>query len=66
MATMSPRCRRGSVSGDLEGAPFAAVADDERRLYGVQFHPEVVHTEEGGRCCRVSRWMSAAVPEAGR
>ena len=30
------------------GAPFAAVADDERRLYGVQFHPEVVHTEEGG------------------
>ena len=30
------------------GAPFAAVADDDRRLYGVQFHPEVVHTEEGG------------------
>ena len=30
------------------GAPFAAVADDDRQLYGVQFHPEVVHTEEGG------------------
>jgi GMP synthase (glutamine-hydrolysing) len=30
-----------------EGAPFAAVADDERKLYGVQFHPEVVHTPHG-------------------
>jgi GMP synthase (glutamine-hydrolysing) len=32
-----------------EGAPFAASADDERRIYGVQFHPEVVHTPDGGR-----------------
>jgi len=31
------------------GAPFAAIADDERRYYGVQFHPEVVHTPEGAR-----------------
>jgi GMP synthase (glutamine-hydrolysing) len=31
-----------------EGAPYAAIADDERRLYGVLFHPEVVHTPEGG------------------
>jgi len=30
-----------------EGAPFAAIADDERRIYGVQFHPEVVHTPHG-------------------
>ena len=30
-----------------EGAPFAAIADDARRFYGVQFHPEVVHTPEG-------------------
>ena len=29
------------------GAPFAAIADDTRRLYGVQFHPEVVHTPDG-------------------
>ncbi|MEZ4475730.1 MAG: glutamine-hydrolyzing GMP synthase, partial [bacterium] len=27
---------------------IAAVADPGRRLYGVQFHPEVVHTAEGG------------------
>jgi GMP synthase (glutamine-hydrolysing) len=30
-----------------KGAPFAAIADDARRLYGVQFHPEVVHTPKG-------------------
>ena len=30
-----------------EGAPFAAIANEERRLYGVQFHPEVVHTPRG-------------------
>ncbi|HQT73552.1 MAG TPA: glutamine-hydrolyzing GMP synthase, partial [Acidiphilium sp.] len=32
-----------------EGAPFAAIADDTRRIYGVQFHPEVVHTPDGAR-----------------
>ena len=26
---------------------IAAMGDDERRMYGVQFHPEVVHTEAG-------------------
>jgi len=31
-----------------EGAPFAAIADDERRIYAFQFHPEVVHTPAGG------------------
>ncbi|HEX8482033.1 MAG TPA: glutamine-hydrolyzing GMP synthase [Allosphingosinicella sp.] len=31
------------------GAPFAATADEERRFYGLQFHPEVVHTPDGGR-----------------
>ncbi len=30
-----------------DGAPFAAIADDTRRFYGVQFHPEVVHTPHG-------------------
>jgi GMP synthase (glutamine-hydrolysing) len=28
-------------------APFAAIADEKRRFYGVQFHPEVVHTPDG-------------------
>ncbi len=30
-----------------EGAPYAAIANDETRRYGVQFHPEVVHTADG-------------------
>ncbi|WP_298330539.1 glutamine-hydrolyzing GMP synthase [Asticcacaulis sp.] len=30
-----------------EGAPFAAIADEARRFYAVQFHPEVVHTVRG-------------------
>jgi GMP synthase (glutamine-hydrolysing) len=29
--------------------PAAAIEDDERKIYGVQFHPEVVHTTEGTR-----------------
>ncbi|MCC7427354.1 MAG: glutamine-hydrolyzing GMP synthase [Alphaproteobacteria bacterium] len=35
-----------------EGAPFAAIADDHRRFYGVQFHPEVVHTPHGAALLR--------------
>ena len=32
-----------------DGAPFAVTANEERRLYGIQFHPEVVHTPDGAR-----------------
>ncbi len=31
------------------GAPFAAIANVERKFYGVQFHPEVVHTPDGAK-----------------
>jgi GMP synthase (glutamine-hydrolysing) len=37
------------VVGVSDGAPFAVCADDQRRYYGVMFHPEVVHTPQGGR-----------------
>ncbi len=30
-----------------EGSPFAAIADEDRRFYGVQFHAEVAHTPRG-------------------
>jgi GMP synthase (glutamine-hydrolysing) len=32
-----------------DGAPFALIADDDRRYYGTQFHPEVFHTPDGAR-----------------
>ncbi|MBW7849928.1 MAG: glutamine-hydrolyzing GMP synthase [Rhodospirillales bacterium] len=40
------------VVGTSDGAPFAAIADDARRFYGVQFHPEVVHTPHGAQLLR--------------
>ncbi|MCS6877084.1 MAG: glutamine-hydrolyzing GMP synthase [Geminicoccaceae bacterium] len=50
-------------------SPFAAIADEERKLYGVQFHPEVAHTPIGKEllanfCFRIARlrgdWTMAA------
>ena len=38
-----------TVVGTSEGAPFAAIANAAKRIYGVQFHPEVVHTPIGAR-----------------
>ena len=35
------------VIATSSGAPYAAIADEDRRCYGVQFHPEVVHTPDG-------------------
>ena len=32
-----------------DGAPFAVIADEERKYYGTQFHPEVVHTPDGAK-----------------
>ena len=37
------------VVGSSDGAPFAVIADDERKFYAVQFHPEVVHTPHGAQ-----------------
>ena len=37
------------IVATTEGAPFALIANDERRYYGTQFHPEVVHTPDGGK-----------------
>ena len=32
-----------------EGAPFAVTCHEDRRFFGIQFHPEVVHTPDGAR-----------------
>ena len=35
------------VIAQSDTSPFAAIADENRRFYGLQFHPEVVHTAIG-------------------
>jgi GMP synthase (glutamine-hydrolysing) len=37
-----------AVLAQSEPCPFAVVAHRERRFFGLQFHPEVAHTEDGG------------------
>ncbi len=32
-----------------DNAPISGMADEERHFYGIQFHPEVTHTKQGGR-----------------
>ena len=40
------------VTAHTNNTPVAAMADEQRRIYGVQFHPEVVHTPEGMKMLR--------------
>lgn len=40
------------IIGTSGNAPYAAIADDNRKFYGVQFHPEVVHTVNGAQMLR--------------
>jgi len=60
------------IVAQSEGAPYAIVADDTRRFYGVQFHPEVVHTPHGDALIRnflfnvaglKAQWTMAAFKE---
>ena len=37
------------VVGTSPGAPFAMIADEARKIWAVQFHPEVVHTPDGAK-----------------
>ena len=41
-----------AVLARSENCPFAAFGNEERRIYGVQFHPEVKHTEYGTQMLR--------------
>ena len=40
------------VTANTDVCPTAAMADPEKKLYGVQFHPEVMHTEYGAQILR--------------
>jgi len=37
------------VVAHSEGAPYAVATDEERRFFSLMFHPEVVHTPDGGK-----------------
>ena len=41
-----------TVTGHTDHCPCAAMADEDRKLYGVQFHPEVTHTQFGTQIIR--------------
>lgn len=38
-----------SIAAVTDTCPTAAIVNEDKKLYGVQFHPEVVHTEEGNK-----------------
>jgi GMP synthase (glutamine-hydrolysing) len=40
------------VKATSENAPFAIASDEARRIYTTMFHPEVVHTPDGGKLIR--------------
>jgi GMP synthase (glutamine-hydrolysing) len=40
------------VVATSENSPYAVIADERRKLYGIQFHPEVVHTPRGAQIYR--------------
>jgi GMP synthase (glutamine-hydrolysing) len=53
-------------------APIAGMGDDQRRYYGLQFHPEVTHTRQGRRilerfvleiCGCAASWTTGAIIE---
>lgn len=38
-----------TIAAATQNAPIAAMVDEKRHFYGVQFHPEVTHTKQGSR-----------------
>jgi len=61
-----------SVTAITDHAPLAAMSDEKRRFYGVQFHPEVTHTLQGARllerfvreiCGCDARWLVGNIIE---
>ena len=61
-----------TATASTSSLPLAAMADDERHFYGVQFHPEVTHTKRGMEllrrfvvdiCASATLWDAAHIIE---
>ena len=61
------------LMASTDSAPIAGMADEERRIYGLQFHPEVTHTRQGKAiyarflhqiCGCGAEWTSANIIDA--
>ena len=62
------------IIASSDNAPLAAMADESRRFYAVQFHPEVTHTLQGGEILRrfvreiagcAANWATGSIIEDG-
>ena len=40
------------VIAESDHSPICAISNEEENIYGVQFHPEVMHTQEGTKIIR--------------
>ncbi len=58
------------VIASTDSAPIAAIENRDKKIYGLQFHPEVTHTKQGGKilqrfvhdiCNSNSDWTSANI-----
>ena len=52
------------VTASSDSTPIAAFEDERRRLYGIQFHPEVVHTPNGQQVLKNFLYGIAGAPPA--
>ena len=53
-----------TVTASTDATPIAAFEDERRRLYGIQFHPEVVHTPNGQQVLKNFLYGIAGAPPA--
>ncbi len=60
------------ILAKTRSAPYAAIADEDKSCYGVQFHPEVAHTPQGAKllenfarriCGLKERWTVSSMLE---